>query len=227
MRTISKGLHNKYAKTIIPIALVVGLVFGFFFGLGFMLNTSTPVMVVESGSMCLPYGSACDGWLSVTHVFAPTLHKGDLIIIQGVDPETLNINYPNSDVIVYKKPTNLTATPVVHRIVTSYKENGTLYFQTKGDGNGQKWPAVPSATEYDTNTVYFGDGQGVPENLVIGKVIMRIPYFGWITLVMRDNQWVLAVIIVLILLLIVLEFIVPEVKRKKIHPSVKKYAEVV
>ena len=69
------------------------------------------------------------------HPFNRTLNVGDIIIIQGVDPETLNTNYPNSDIIVYKKPADPEDTPIVHRIVASYEINGTLYFQTKGDGN--------------------------------------------------------------------------------------------
>jgi len=44
---------------------------------------------------------------------------------------------------------------------------------------------------------------------------MRIPYFGWITLFLRENNWGLPVIIGLILLLIVIEFVLPVVKKKK------------
>ena len=208
---MSNVLQNKYAKTIISIVLVVGLVFGFFFGLGFVLNANTPVMVVESGSMCVPYNSACDGWLSVTHVFDQTLHKGDIIIIQGVDPQELNTDYPNSDIIVYKNPAKLEDTPIVHRIVTSYNENGILYFQTKGDGNGEPWPAPVNSSEYDS---VWQNGKGVPEDLVEGKVILRIPYFGWITLILQQNTWGIPLVVALILVLIVIEFIIPEVKNK-------------
>jgi hypothetical protein len=50
---------------------------------------------------------------------------------------------------------------------------------------------------------------------VIGKVVMRIPYFGWVTLFLRNNPWGLPVIIGLILLLVVLEFVIPIVRGKK------------
>jgi len=86
---------------------------------------------------------ACDGWLSLDHPFAQTLHKGDIIIIQAVNPADLNANYPNSDIIFYKNPNGVT--PIVHRIVEKQEINGTLYFKTKGDGNGPlTWPAVHS-----------------------------------------------------------------------------------
>jgi signal peptidase I len=123
------------------------------------------------------------------HPFNRTLNVGDIIIVQGVDPKTFDTNYPNSDIIVYKNPTDPEDTPIVHRIVTRYEVNGTLYFQTKGDGNGQKWPAVPSSSEYDSNTVYPGNGQGVPAELVEGKVILRIPYLGWVTLILNQYTW--------------------------------------
>jgi hypothetical protein len=44
---------------------------------------------------------------------------------------------------------------------------------------------------------------------------MRVPWFGWITLFMRDNSLGLPIIIGLILLLVVVEFIIPILKEKK------------
>ena len=207
--------RRSYVKTLIPLVLVVGLLFGFFFGLQFILNTPIPLRVVESGSMCIPYDWACDGWLSLTHPFEPTLHKGDIIIIQGVDPKDLSTNYPNSDIIVYEKPNDPTDTPIVHRIVASYEVNGTLYFQTKGDGNGTPWPAPVNPNEYDSNSnIILTDGEGVPANLVEGRVIMRIPFFGWITLILQSTPWVFPAIIGIILLLLLLQFILPQIRRK-------------
>ena len=205
--------RSEYIKSAIAIAVIVVVVLGFFFGLRFALNTDTPVRVVESGSMCVLYDGACDGWISVTHAFSPTLHKGDIIIIQGVDPNTINANYPNSDIIVYQRPDDPTATPVVHRAVAKYEVNGTLYFQTKGDGNGDPYPDTPSPSEYDSNTLWH-TGQGVPANMVLGKVVMRIPYFGWITLFLRENSWGLPLVIALIFILLFVEFIIPMIKSK-------------
>ncbi len=203
---------NEYVKSAIAIAIIIGIVLGFFFGLQLVLGTGVPVRVVESGSMCVPYDGACDGW---SHPFDHTLHIGDIIIIQKVNPADLNTNYPNSDIIVYQNPNSPDNTPIVHRIVATYEINGTLYFQTKGDGNsGDKWPAPVSPQEYDSHTLWT-TGQGVPQDMVIGKVVMRIPYFGWITLFLRNNAWGLPVIVGLILLLVVLEFIIPIIRGNK------------
>jgi signal peptidase I len=214
-----KTSRTEYLKSAIVIAIIVAVILGFFFGLRFALNSDVPVRVVESGSMCVPYDGACDGW---SHPFAQTLHVGDIIIIQGVDPKTINTDYPNSDIIVYQNPTNPTATPIVHRVVASYTVNGTLYFQTKGDGNGTPWPALVSQNEYDSHTLW-NTGQGVPADLVVGKVVMRIPWFGHITLFLRNNPWGLPLVIALIILLLLVEFIIPVIRKKS--PSLQEPTE--
>jgi signal peptidase I len=205
LRKLSK---SNYFKTIVTIVLIVAITGGFFLGMQLVLGTPAPLRVVESGSMCVPYDGACEGWLSLDHSFAQTLHKGDIIIIQAVNPADLNANYPNSDIIVYRNPNGLT--PIVHRIVEKQEIDGTLYFKTKGDGNGPvTWPAIPNY--YDN----IPDTKGVPQNLIEGKVILRIPWFGWITLLMRGNSWALSVVIGLILLLLIIEFILPVIKEKR------------
>ncbi len=205
MIALQKIRKNEYFKTVVALALIVAIAVGFFFGLQFALGTSVPLRVVESGSMCVPYDGSCNGW---SHPFDQTLHVGDIIIIQAVDPADLNANYPNSDIIVYKNPNGVT--PIVHRIVEKQQINGVWYFKTKGDGNGPTlWPNTP--TYYDN----IPDSRGVPQDLVEGKVIMRIPYFGWITLFMRGNSWGVPLVVALIILLIVVEFVMPIVKGKK------------
>ncbi len=224
MSVATKIRHNEYFKSTIVIAVIIVVVLAFFFGLAAALGTSVPVRVVESGSMCVPYDGACDGW---SHPFNHTLHIGDIIVIQKINPADLNANYPNSDIIVYENPTDPTSTPIVHRIVAAYEVNGTRYFQTKGDGNGVQWPKVPSPQQYDSNTIYPGNGQGVSQNYVIGRVVLRIPYFGWVTLFLRNNPWGLPVVISLIMLLVVLEFVIPIIRSKKgTEQETKKSEEV-
>jgi signal peptidase I len=210
LNVLDRIRRNEYFKSAIVIAVILAVVLGFFFGLQVVLGTAVPVRVVESGSMCVPFDGGCDGW---SHPFAPTLHVGDIIIIQKINPADLNANYPNSDIIVYQNPTDPTDTPIVHRIVKTYVENGTLYFQTKGDGNSNhKWPEIPTTQEYDSRSLW-NTGEGVPQNYVIGKVVMRIPYFGWVTLFLRNNPWGLPLVIGLIMLLVILEFVIPLIRK--------------
>jgi signal peptidase I len=205
---LKKLWKNDYFKTALTIALIIAVIIGFYAGIALALGTLVPIRVVESGSMCVPYNVACDGWLSVDHPFAQTLHKGDIIIIQAVNPTDLNANYPNSDIIVYKNPNDDKS--IVHRIVEKQEINGTLYFKTKGDSNSPiKYPEV--SNNYDN----IPDSRGVPQNLIEGKVILRIPWFGWITLFMRGNDWALPLVVALIILLVVIEFVLPLVKEKR------------
>ena len=216
--------RNETVQTVIVIALIAIVIFGFWFGSQIVLNTKIPpALAVISGSMCIPYGGACDDWLSVNHPFARTLHKGDIVLIQGVDPKDLKTNYPDSDIIVFHNPNDPTEL-IVHRIIAVTEVNGSLYFSTKGDGNGNKWPETPqySLDPWDTNYP-----QGVPQNLIEGKVIMRIPWIGWVAIKMQELQKdlnlqgfniALPIIIVLILVLIIAEFVIPLLKRRKNQP---------
>lgn len=204
-------LNNENLKAIIAIVAIVGLILGLFFGISMFFNIS--IRVVESGSMCIAYGKECDGLLALNHPFNGTLHTGDIIIIQRIDASQLNVNYPNSDIIVYRNPAHPEETPIVHRVVTGYQLNGTLYFQTKGDGNGAPWPAAVDPSEYDS---VWQTGRGVPADNIEGKVILRIPYFGWITLIFNRYPWLVPTVIGLILLLIVLQFVIPAIRKGKI-----------
>ena len=123
---LKKLWKNQYIQTVTVIGIIALVIFGFWFGIQVVLNTSYPALAVVSGSMCVPYGGRCDGW---SHPFSQTLHIGDLIIVQGVDPMDLKVDYPDSDVIVFISP----ADPddlIVHRIISIESRDGTLYFIT-------------------------------------------------------------------------------------------------
>jgi signal peptidase I len=202
--TIKKLWKNEYFQTAIIITIIMLTFFAFFIAeiLGY-------VAVVQSGSMCIPYDSACDGW---THPFDRTLHVGDIIIIQPVNAADLNTNYPDSDIIVYN---TAQFGLVVHRITAQTEVNGKLYFYTKGDGNGRnKWPSTPSSEEYDS-------WSPISQDDIVGKVVMRIPWIGHFTIFMQNiiggnnNYIALLAVVILITLFIVVELIIPLLKRKK------------
>jgi signal peptidase I len=214
---LKKLWKNEYVQTAVVIGLIALAVFGFWYGSQVVLNTPYPALAVVSGSMCIPYDGACDGW---THPFSRTLHIGDLIIVQGVNPEDLNINYPDSDIIVFHQPDDSNEL-IVHRIVAVDEINGTLYFRTKGDGNSPvKWPDTPSPSEYDpwqTNGV-----PGVRQDLVVGKVVMRIPWLGHLVLFMRNSVG-LPIVVALIIIIVIID-IFPLLRGKK-QPEQQKEAQ--
>lgn len=211
MSSLRKLWKNDYFKTAVAIIIIVAIVLGFLFGLQAVLNTANPALTVESGSMCIPYDANDNFWLSLSHPFDRTLSIGDIIIVQGVNTKDLNTNYPNSDIIVFHSPDDPSVL-IVHRIIGTEVYNGQTYFLTKGDGNGNPWPQPPSSGKDPWD---FSTPPGVPANMVVGKVIFRIPWFGWITLFMRDTSWGLPVVIILIILLVVIEFIIPMMREKK------------
>jgi signal peptidase I len=202
--TLKKLWKNEYVQTAVIIGLIGLIVLGIWITVQVMLNTPDPALVVITGSMCIPQDGNCDGW---THPFARTLHIGDLIIIQGVNPADLNANYPNSDIIVFHNPADPNEL-IVHRIAAEEVIDGKIYFYTKGDGNPvDKWPNPIQPSEYD----YWGK---VSQDLVVGKVVMRIPWVGHIVLFMRNSVG-LPIVITLIILLVIIEFVAPLLRGKK------------
>ena len=137
-----------------------------YFILQITLNTSTPMVVVVSGSM------------------EPNINKGDLLFIQGVDPEDIQVG----DVIVYDAHglwVGAPEDPIVHRVIDIDEDDDKLYFITKGDANDLK------------------DKEPVPENRVLGKVVGRIPYVGWVKIILTDYGLLFPVIIILSVPLVV------------------------
>lgn len=198
---------NEYFQTIVMILIIIGIVFGFWYGTRFVLNTDYPMLAVASGSMHMPPRTYCDGW---SHPFDRTLHVGDLIIVQGVKPEDiyaapLNVSGLSGDIVVFKDPGSDTL--IVHRAVDKRVDsNGILEIKQEGDGNG------------------VGTGSWINSNLVIGRVVMRIPWIGHLALYMRNSTGIL-LIVALIIILIVVEFILPLVTGKKTENDIDEHVE--
>lgn len=96
----------------------------------------------------------------------PVYYEGDVVLLTKVDPSQLDIG----DIIVFEDKDG--GIPIVHRIVEVQKEEGILYFVTKGDNNAFK----------DT---YYYPLKGIPESKVIGSPVLRIPKVGWISIWFR------------------------------------------
>jgi signal peptidase I len=205
---------NDFFQIAATFIIIVAIVLGLFWGAQLVLDTPYPTLTVETGSMCICNGASCDGW---SDPFNRTLHVGDLLIVQGVDPATMNTNYPDSDIIVFHDPSNPNRL-IVHRIVAVKNINGTFYFQTKGDGNSGPeylWPAIPTKNQYDM----WGTYEGVQEKFVVGKVIGRIPWVGNLTLFLRKNPFGLPTVIFVIMVLVILEFVIPNLRKKHVEQN--------
>lgn len=185
-----RGLWKRdYFQITVTMALLVVVVIGFWFGSQLVLHSQYPALAVASGSMCMLPGPSCDGW---SHPFEHTLHVGDLIIVQGIDPVDIyaapyNTSGRSGDIIVFHSPYGDDL--IVHRAIRKKEDNGSIFFTTKGDGNS-------------------GSDSEIPASSVIGKVVLRIPWFGYIALFMRNSSGIY-IVVALIVLLVVVEFVIP------------------
>jgi len=125
----------------------------------------------------------------------PTLNVGDLIVVRGVEPKLVSIG----DIIVFHSPRDHDML-IVHRVVGINDQGGRLYFETKGDNNPAKDSWFPHP--------------GVPETHLVGVVIGKVAYLGYIILMLKEPLG-MAAIIMLTVLVVVYEFIVPAVKKSR------------
>jgi signal peptidase len=100
----------------------------------------------------------------VTESMEDYILAGDLIIVEEVDPTTLNIG----DVITFFDPIGNGTTTVTHRIIDIVNDETGLWFQTKGDNNN-----IP-------------DREFVESSAVVGIYVFRIPYIANIALFMQS-----------------------------------------
>lgn len=120
----------------------------------------------------------------ISNSMSPQINKGDLLFVQGRDPEDIKVG----DIIVFDAHdlwSGAPDEPIVHRVIEIDEKDGKLYFVTKGDANEYK------------------DDKPVPEDHVIGVVIGKIPYIGWIKIVLSDSGLLIPVLIILAVPLIV------------------------
>jgi signal peptidase I len=198
---LRKWWKNDNFQIVVTLVLLVVIVIGFWYGSQLVLHSQYPALAVASGSMCILPGPYCDGW---SHPFEHTLHVGDLIIVQGIDPKDIyaapyNISGRSGDIIVFRSP--YSDDLIVHRAIREREDNGSIFFTTKGDGNS-------------------GPDSEIPASSVIGKVVMRIPWLGHIALFMRNSSGIY-VVVVLIVLLVVVEFVIPMFTKGKANVESK------
>ncbi|MCD6530338.1 signal peptidase I [Candidatus Bathyarchaeota archaeon] len=92
----------------------------------------------------------------------PTLQVGDLIIVEGgFSGEAIRASKTTGDIIIFPKPGNPEEL-IAHRAIEKLKGSEGFYFRTKGDNNPEP------------------DRWLISENMVVGKVVGRIPMIGFL-----------------------------------------------
>lgn len=155
---------NPAARVILLILILFAATYGSVAVLKIVLNTESPLMVVSSGSMI------------------PTLNVGDIILVRGVDPNTVTVG----TIIIFHSPYDYSM-PIVHRVIAISNDGNSLVFQTKGDNN-------PGP-----------DGWSVPAQNLMGIYVAKLPYVGLISLELRGPLGA-TLIILLVALIIAIEY---------------------
>jgi signal peptidase len=119
----------------------------------------------------------------------PNLHKGDLLFLKGINPENIkngSIEGKEGDIIVFNARNlwhGAPADPIVHRVIQKKYDNGWL-FLTKGDANA------------------LHDAAWVSETRILGVVVGRIPYIGWVKIILTDSGLLVPLLIIVSVLLV-------------------------
>ena len=144
-------------------------------GLGFLLQTSHPVVAVVSESM--QHNSYFDDWWQKSGKWYESngvsktdfanfplkngFDRGDIMVLMGKNPKDIKLG----DVIVFWSAKN---DPIIHRVVKKWQKDNLYYFQTKGDHNPDsiRSPAL--------------DETKVTQDSVVGNAVLRIPLLGYV-----------------------------------------------
>lgn len=171
-------------KELISTLLIVGVIIG----VGIAITGTWPFMVaVQSGSM------------------EPHIHKGDVIILFGLNRvgdvvtwvEGAKINYKMfgdyGDVIVYHPNGDTSKTPIIHRVVAYVHKGDRIPMLLKKDG--QRILVYTDQIAESDGYITQGDANPVPDQLapgwdiqpvkrewIVGVAKFRIPYVGWVRL---------------------------------------------
>ncbi len=110
---------------------------------------------------------------------SPNLHTGDLLIIQHREASDIKVG----DIVVYTSDWH-PESPVVHRVIEIINNSGTLEFITKGDANPVSDPGFRTIED------------------IIGVVVFRIPYIGYVSLWLRNPIILITVIMLIAIVLL-------------------------
>jgi signal peptidase I len=168
--------HTTVKDTLVFLLLLGIFYFAFVGVLISYLRTDSFWMAVASDSM--EHGG--EGWRDYYTALGDNSYKfpiqggferGDILVIQGVNSVS---DISVGDVLIIDRGPGVT--PLTHRVVEIWEENGEVVLRTKGDNN-------PISYDYflEGGKIVPGDYPITP-NQILGKVVFVIPKLGYISL---------------------------------------------
>jgi len=197
---LSRLWKNCYIKIAISVLVVLSSVIAFWFCLKAAFKSEYPLLPVDAGSM------------------NPTLNVGDLVVVQGLsDASEIKVGEkPDGDIIVFRRPSNPDEL-LVQRAINKTLVDDVWYFRTQEDNASEPYWVYGGLYVEDTR-----GGGYFHEKFLIGKVVSKIPYLGYIPLCMSAflrTPEAMFLLIVLICLIILLKY--PSLLKKKLKPQTK------
>lgn len=148
----------------------------------------------------------------------PTLNVGDLVIKGNKPPQDIKVGEQNGDILILKGPRYFyeqgfdpifwnyldNNTPIIHRAIDKKRIGDKWFFQTKGDNNLVSDGAYKIINqsenyiliEYNCSKIIY-----ISETEILGIVIFKIPFIGYINIYFP--VFVIVIIVILIIYLII------------------------
>jgi signal peptidase I len=170
---------------------------------------------------------------------APTLNYGDLVIMTNKNPENILADEDRGDIIIIRGPeyfyksgfdpsfwNNLdNKTPIIHRAIDKKKINATWYFLSKGDNNiapDGSYTYLNKSSNYYLIEVNFSDGIFIPENEIVGVVLFKIPFIGFLNIYFIPISSLIIILLIILFIFQIKHYKVRIIKELKTQEEPKK-----
>ena len=123
-------------------------------GIGFLVMLALVVPFVVFGAPGVV--GADHSFVVLSGSMEPEISAGDVVLVAETDPSAIG----EGDVVTFVRSDE--AAPVTHRVIGIEEQGGSLAFETQGDANAEP------------------DAGLVPEENLIGTVLLTIPFIGYV-----------------------------------------------
>ncbi|WP_343252824.1 signal peptidase I [Ligaoa zhengdingensis] len=143
-------------------------------------------LIIASNTQSMPFFNQYSIYTVTTGSMTGTLDVGSVIVVKKVDPQTLE----EGDIITFlSNDPMFNGKVVTHRIVEVTEGTGGKMFITKGDANEDR------------------DGAAALPSNVLGKVVLHIPWLGYLLAFLKTKQGYFLILILPCFALLVVEVI--------------------